>query len=73
MDFSQALLALKEGKKVSRLGWGTVEISLELQVPDEHSKMTLPYIYMNKRGNKFPCDLSCESIMAEDWFVIDAV
>ena len=71
LDFAGALGALKEGWKISRVGWPQKEIWLELQRPDKNSKMTKPYIYMCKYGDKFPCDLSCESIMAEDWVIID--
>lgn len=75
-SFGCAIKALKEGKKVTRLGWSNKlfnnpHVWLELQVPDENSKMTLPYIYMVKAEDKFPCDLSCESYMAEDWTVIE--
>ena len=66
LDFSMALKALKDGKSVFRKGWNP-HIWIELQVPDENSKMTKPYIYMVKNSDKFPCDLSCESIMGEDW------
>ena len=69
-DFGSALKALKEGYRVTREGWFG-NVYLELQVPDAFSKMTLPYIYMVKGANKFPCDLSCESIMAEDWTIVD--
>ena len=46
MDFGEAIKNLKEGKRVYRQGWNGRGMWLELQVPDEHSKMTLPYIYM---------------------------
>lgn len=70
-NFSMALFQLKQGKKVARRGWNNPNIWLELQRPDANSKMTMPYIYMVKYDNKFPCDLSCESIMAEDWQVVE--
>ena len=47
MDFGEALRALKSGKRVSREGWNGRGMWLELQLPDRHSKMTLPYIYMS--------------------------
>lgn len=46
MNFGQAIELLKQGKKVQRNGWNGKNMWLELQVPDEHSKMSLPYIYM---------------------------
>ncbi len=75
-SFGSAISALKEGYKVTRNGWSNPmfrepHVWLELQVPDENSKMTLPYIYMVKNKDKFPCDLSCESILAEDWTTIE--
>lgn len=72
MNFSEALDALKDGHKVTRKDWKRGRnIYLEIQRPDKHSKMTKPYIYMNKDDDKFPCDLSCESILADDWEVVE--
>ncbi len=70
-NFGRALKLLRNGDKVTRVGWNNKDIHLELQVPDENSKMTKPYIYMCKYEDKFPCYLSCESVMAEDWVRID--
>lgn len=67
MNFSQALDLLKNGKSLARTGWWDSGICVKAQFPDEHSKMTKPYLYMEKRGDKFPLDLSCESLFAEDW------
>lgn len=50
MNFSQALDALKLGSKVARSGWNGKGIFIELQVPDAHSKMTHPYIYIDTTG-----------------------
>ena len=66
INFSDALELLKEGKKVARFSWPD-DIWIELQRPDEHSKMTMPYIFMSKHGERFPLDLTCESILANDW------
>lgn len=71
MKFGQALELLKQGKKVTRTGWNRREFWIEAQFPDENSKMTMPYLYMVKFNQKFPTDLSCESIMAEDWIEIE--
>ena len=50
MNFGQALEALKQGKKASRAGWNGSGIFIVLQRPDEHSKMTQPYIYIDTTG-----------------------
>lgn len=77
MDFGWALRQLKEGKKVCRLGWNGKGIYIELQRPDEHSKMTQPYIYIVTTGLQsdnpnaprvvVPWIASQTDLMAEDW------
>ena len=71
-SFSTALEYLKNNNnaKVTRKGWNNENITISLQKPDGLSKMTKPYLYINKYDDKFPCDLSCESILAEDWILI---
>jgi hypothetical protein len=77
MDFSWALRQLKKGEKVCRLGWNGKGIYIEVQRPDEHSKMTQPYIYIVTTGlvsdnpdaprGVVPWVASQTDLMAEDW------
>ena len=79
MDFGWALRQLKEGKKVCRSGWNGKGIYIELQRPDEHSKMTQPYIYIVTTGlvsdnpdaprGVVPWLASQTDMLAEDWMV----
>lgn len=46
-SFSWALMRLREGAKVARNGWNGKGIFIKLQIPDENSKMTSPYIYID--------------------------
>lgn len=76
-DFSDALMWLKEGKKVARKGWNGKGLWLELQRPDEHSKMTLPYIFLSypkdaitTPGARVPWFPSQTDLLAADWLVI---
>ena len=46
-DFSTALDDLKKWQKITRNGWNWKGMYLQLQTPDENSKMSLPYIYIN--------------------------
>lgn len=81
MNFGQALEELKAGKKVVREGWNGKGIFLELQTPDNHSKMTHPYIYIDTLGLKtanpkapkgrVPWLASQTDMLAEDWKVKD--
>lgn len=74
MNFGSALEALKSGMKVSRQGWNGKGLWLELQRPDENSKMTLPYIFISypddaktTPGARVPWLASQTDLLAEDW------
>jgi hypothetical protein len=70
MNFGKALEALRAGSQVSRAGWNGKGMWLALQVPDAHSKMTLPYIYMRTaQGDLVPWLASQTDMLAEDWEV----
>lgn len=80
-DFGMALELLKAGHKVARKGWNGKGIYLELQKPDEHSKMTLPYIYivttklvtdnLDAPKGVVPWLASQTDMLAEDWVKVD--
>lgn len=76
MNLGFAIEQLLEGNKVSREGWNAHH-HLELQVPDENSKMTRPYIYMviggdakDLKGDKIPWVASQTDLLATDWEVV---
>ena len=71
LSFGHAIVVLKSGGKVSRKGWNGVGLWLELQVPDEHSKMTLPYIYLNyPDGQRVPWLASQTDVLSDDWIIV---
>lgn len=71
--FGFAIKQLHNGSRVSRIGWNGKGMWLALQVPDEHSKMTLPYIYMRTaQGDLVPWLASQTDVLATDWVVVDA-
>jgi hypothetical protein len=79
LNFGQAIQALKNGFKAARLGWNGKGIFIELQVPDENSKMTSPYIFIDTTGlqtenpnapkSRVPWLASQTDMLAEDWVV----
>jgi hypothetical protein len=72
-DFGEALKRLRAGQKVAREGWNGRGMWLALQVPDAHSKMTLPYIYMKTvQGDLVPWLASQTDILAIDWEFVAA-
>lgn len=79
LSFGHAIEALKAGNRVCRSGWNGKGMSLELQCPDENSKMSLPYIYM-KTPNVTPHSYelvpwlaSQTDMLANDWMVLEEV
>lgn len=71
-NFGWAIGKLKEGEKVTRSGWNGKDMHLELQVPDEHSKMSLPYIYMKTvQDDLVPWLASQTDMLSDDWDVVE--
>ncbi len=67
-----AIKQLWNGSKVRRMGWNGKGMWLGLQVPDAHSKMTLPYIFMSTvTGDLVPWLASQTDILAVDWELVD--
>ncbi len=72
--FGDALKALKDGKRVTRLGWNGKNMFLEIQVPDQYSKMTLPYIFLRTvQGDLVPWLASQTDILSSDWVIVERV
>lgn len=68
MDFGKALNTIRSGYRVRRSGWNGKGMYIELQTPDENSKMTLPYIYMRTvQGDLVPWLASQTDILSRDW------
>jgi len=77
-SFSKALEAVKSGHPIQREGWNGNGPKVKMQVPDEHSKMTLPYLYIEypadaktTPGARCPWLASQTDILAEDWVILD--
>ena len=67
-DFGWALAMLREGKKLYRTGWNATNQWIHLQVPDENSKMGLPYVYIRTVQDKLvPWLASQTDMLASDW------
>lgn len=78
MDFGEAIASLKAGDLVARDGWNGKGMWLEMQRPDAHSKMTLPYVYLNYTadavntpGARVPWLASQTDMLADDWYVVE--
>lgn len=81
LTFGLAIEALKFGRKARRKGWNGKGIYIKLQVPDVHSKMTSPYIYIDTTGLQsdnpdaprscVPWVASQTDMLANDWEVCE--
>ena len=73
MDFGDVVKKMKcRGGRFARAGWNGKNMYIELQVPDEHSKMTLPYIYMKTvQGDLVPWLASQTDMLADDWLEVE--
>jgi len=67
-DIGWAIAHLRLGQRVTREGWNGKGQFLELQVPDTHSKMTLPYVFITTvQGQRVPWLCSQTDLLACDW------
>ena len=81
MNFETALVGLKNGHRVCRSGWNGQGIFIELQRPDENSKMSLPYIFIdttalesdnpNSPRGCVPWLASQTDLLCDDWQTLD--
>ena len=70
-DFGWALAQLKEHSKVARKGWNGKGMWINMQIPDKHSKMSLPYIYMFTADEKqVPWLCSQTDMLSDDWEIV---
>ena len=71
LNFGQAIEAIKMGSKVARDGWNGKGMWIALQVPDQHSKMQQPYIYMCPVSKELvPWVASQSDMLADDWLIV---
>lgn len=73
-DFNYALDPSKASlgaRRWSRRGWNGPGQFIELQVPDEHSEMTRPYLFITTvQGDRVPWLASQADLLAQDWYLV---
>ncbi len=70
MVFGEALEAVKGGKAMRLPSWGA-DISIKAQYPDEASKMTAPYLYVESRFGRVPWKETMIELFSEEWIVVE--
>lgn len=70
-NIGYAIRQLKQGRKLTREGWNGANQWIELQTPDENSKMKKPYLFISPvDGELVPWLASQTDILATDWKVV---
>lgn len=73
LSFSAAFHLARGGSQIARKGWNGKGLFVEVQVPDAHSKMGNPYLYIDAKalgGVLNPWVPSQTDLFAMDWYVI---
>ncbi len=68
--FSEALEAMKKGFGARLPHWSS-DVVIRAQFPDEHSKMTHPYLYVESRNGRVPWRETVVEMFSEDWEIVD--
>lgn len=69
MSFGQALEALKIGKSVRLPQWQE-DVKIKAQFPDDNSKMTAPYLYVESRFGMVPWEETMIELFSDDWEIV---
>lgn len=69
LSFGDALDAMRRGKSVRLPKWSP-EVKIQIQFPDEHSKMTAPYMYVESRFGRVPWNPTQIEILSTDWEIV---
>lgn len=70
MNFGLAFEEVKNGKGMRLPGWQP-DVIIKAQYPDEYSKMTAPYLYVESRFGKVPWKETMIELFSEKWEVVD--
>lgn len=69
VSFSEALKAVKQGYAIRLPHWNS-DVLVMAQYPDEHSKMTAPYLYVSSLKGNVPWKETMVELFSEEWEII---
>ena len=69
MDFGRAFEEVKKGHGMRLPPWSE-DVVIRAQFPDENSKMTAPYLYVESRFGKVPWKETMIELFSNDWLVV---
>ena len=69
MNFGDAFEAVKAGAAMRIPRW-RADVMIKAQYPDDNSKMTAPYLYVESRYGKVPWKETMIELFSEEWEVV---
>ena len=70
MNFGLALEAMKQGKGAHLPHWKP-DVVIRVQYPDEYSKMTAPYLYVESRYGRVPWKETMIELFSDQWQIVE--
>lgn len=70
MNFGEAFDDAKTGAGMRLPHWGE-DVRVYVQYPDENSKMTAPYLYVESRHGRVPWMPNMIELFSEEWELVD--
>ena len=73
LGFGYALETLKSNTEElgMRLPQWSEDVVIRIQTPDEHSKMTAPYLYVESRFGRVPWKETMIELFSEKWTIVE--
>lgn len=68
--FGLALEAMKKGKGARLPKWSE-DVVIRAQFPDEYSKMTAPYLYVESRFGRVPWKETMIELFSDEWEIVE--
>lgn len=69
MNFGEAFEQVKKGMAMRLPSWSP-DVRIRAQYPDENSKMTAPYLYVESKFGRVPWKETMIELFSEDWEVV---
>ncbi len=69
MNFSKALEEVRNGRGMRLPTWKE-DVIIRSQYPDDNSKMTAPYLYVESRFGMVPWKETMIELFSEDWELV---
>ncbi len=70
MVFGEAFEQVKKGKAMRLPQWAE-DVKILAQYPDEHSKMTAPYLYVESRFGRVPWKETFIELFSDKWEITE--